>query len=353
MIRLRVSLGKNVYENIGWINPQTAQNLGLKEGNFLIESSFKVSPIRIVFSELVRENEISLPSHVMFKIGAVSGEERSFEVVDEIRQAKFAELYVVGVIHDWVDFFRNKGELVVALDDEVAIAPSTSVRVLDIEGASVGEVYRITKDTKIRLHFAGLMNMGIAIDSSRSMLERWKGIRKIDLAKDASKALLEYNLRKTAICAIFSYANDVDILLNWISIDPKLRWFMTVLIPRFVTDMIISETNERRLDEALEYIIEGFSKRNLGKKYLNTIVVFQAGETKVSENRIRDIIGELRAVSNGVWRSIWVGIGDEKFDNLRKIARMFGGKFIAGRTPAGLMKRVRETSDFRHIDGMW
>ncbi|GEM_PF-5340088 len=353
MFTLRVEPGKNVYENISWINPATAKELGLSKESIIIDADFRISPIRLVFNDLVRENEISLPMHIMYKLGAYAGEERRFEVVEEIKEAKKADIYVIGNIHDWIDHLYSNQHIYVTLDDEIAISPKTSVRILDIEGAEVGEVYRLTHRTKMRVQFAGLMNVAVAIDASSAMLEHWRDRRKVDIAKELSKILLEYNLRKTQNCAIFSFADDVDILLNWISIDPKLRWFMTALIPRFVTDMIIKDTSERNLEGALEMIMHSLEERNLGRNALNTILIIQAKDSKLGSSKIKEFVNRIDEISGGVWRTIWVGLGNEKFENLSKVASAFGGVFISAKTPSGIIKKARRLSDFRHIDRMW
>ena len=353
MFSLRVEPGKNVYENIGWVNPSTAKEIGIREGSVIIDAEFRVSPIRVVLNDLVREGEISLPIHIMYKLGAYAGEERKFELVEDIKDAERADVYVVGNMHDWIDYLYKNKHIYVTLDDEIAISPKTSIRILDIEGGGAGEVYRISHNTRIRIQFAGLMNIAVAIDSSVAMMERWGEKRKVDIAKELSKILLEYNLRKTLNCAIFSYADDVDILLNWISIEPKLRWFMTVLIPRFVTDMIIKETDERDLEAALETIIHGLEERDLGRSALNTILIIQAKDSKLNESKMKGFAKRMSEVSGGVWRTIWVGLGNENFENLRKAASIFGGKFITARTPPGIIKRARRMSDFRHVDRMW
>ncbi len=352
MIRLRVALGKNVYRNIGWINPNTAQQFGLDAGQIIIDDMFSIAPIRVEFSNLVREGEIALPMTIMYRLGLEIGEERTFRIIEDIRNAEEATVFVIGDISDWINFYREMTALYVVLDDEVPISPRASFRVIDIKGANAGEVYRITKDTKIELMFSGPMNLAVAIDASSSMLEYWNRHRKIDIAREISKVLLEYNLRRANNAAIFSYADDVDILLNWIAIDPKLRWFMTKLIPKFVTNMIISRVNEPNLELALEKIIESFKKRGLGGMALNCLLVIQARDVSVNDNVIKELVSEFSEISNGVWRTFWVGIG-RGFDNLARVAHMFGGIMLRAKTPLGLIKKCRGYADFRSVDEGW
>jgi len=353
MIRLRVALGKNVHRSVGWINPRTAEEYGISDGDVLIDADYCVSPIVVEFSELVRDGEIALPTTIMYRIGAYVGEERTFRKVEEPKEADDAVLFVVGDIMDWIDFYRQIDKIYAVLDDEIPISPRVSVRVIDIAGGEPGEVFVISKRTKIRLMFSGPTNLAIAIDASRSMLEVWDGVRKIDIVREISNVLLEYNLRKVQMCAIFSYAEDVDILMNWISIDPKLRWFMARLIPRFVTDMIIGRADRPNLCLALEKIVESFKRKNLGRKALNSILVIQAGESSVSEKKLKNIVSEFGEVSNGVWRTIWVGIGGSTFKGLETAARLFGGCLIRAKTPLGLIKRCRNFAEFRYVDRGW
>lgn len=353
MFKLRVSLGKNLHRNICWLNSKTAQNFGVGEGDIIIDSEYTVCPLRVEYNDLVREGEIALPTTIMFRLGAYIGEERYFKKVENTIDAKRVVFYVVGDIMDWIQYYRETSDLYVVLDDLIPVSPRVSVRVVDIEDGVAGEVYRISEKTNVELLFSGPMNLAIIIDASREMLKTWGNIRKIDLSKDISNILLEYNLRKAVNCAIFSISDDVDILLNWISIEPKLRWFMTKLIPRFVTDMIISSSDEVKIELALEYVLETFKKKNLGKRALNTILTIVSHDPSYDEKKIRNIFSEFREISNGVWRTIWVGIGDQEFKNLGKLAEFFGGQFIAAKTPSGLYKKCRDFADFRFIDKGW
>ena len=353
MIRLRVALGKNVHRNIGWINPDTASNFGINSGDILIDRSFGVAPFKVEFSDFVRDSEIALPMTILYRLGAEIGEEREFMVVDDVREASDVVLFVVGDILDWINYYREVQSIFFTLDDEIPVSPRTSVRVIDIDGAVPGEVYRLGKSTNIKLLFSGPINLAVAIDASSSMVGYWYKRRKIDIAREVSKVLLEYNLRKANNAAIFGYAEDIDILLNWISIDPKLRWFMTKLIPNFVTNMIISRIDYPNLELALEKIIESFKKRGLGGIALNSLLVIQATDVEVNENRIKELVNEFSEVSNGVWRTFWVGIGNEGFEYLGKVARMFGGILIKAKTPGGLIKKCRGFADFRFVDRGW
>ncbi len=353
MFKLKVSLGKNLHRSICWLNPKTATDLGISEGDIIIDSDYMICPLRVEYYDLVREGEIALPTTIMFRLGAYAGEERYFKKIDNIIDANRVVFYVVGEIMDWVQYYREANDFYVVLDDLIPVSPRVSVRVVDIENGETGHVYRVSKNTQVDLLFSGPMNLAIIIDGSKDMLKMWGKNRKIDLAREISNVLLEYNLRKAVNCAIFSIAEDVDILLNWISIDPKLRWFMTKLIPRFVTDMIISPSEETRLDIALEYVVESFKKKNLGQKALNSLLVIMARDPSFNERKIKNIFNEFKEVSNGVWRTIWVGIGNQKFENLKEIADIFGGKFISSRTPMGLYKKCRELADFRFVDRGW
>ncbi len=354
MFRLRVSHGKDVHRNICWINPDTARELGIKNGDIIIDADFGIAPLRVELSDLVKLGEIALPMTIMYRLGAYVGEERTFRLVGEAQEAKEVVLFVVGNIFDWLNYFRETNSIHITIDDEIPVSPRTSVRVIDIvDQVAPGEVYEITRRTKIRLIFSGPTNLAVAIDGSIAMLRPWRGRRRIDIAKEISKILLEYNLRKVNTVAIFSYAEDIDILLNWITIDPKLRGFMTKLIPNFVTDMIISRTEEPNLENALQKIIGSFRRRGLGGSALNSLLIIQASDPAVNENRIREIAQEFAEASNGVWRTFWVGIGGEEFSNLGLVAKVFGGRIITARTPLGLIKKCREYADFRHVDEGW
>ncbi len=342
---LNVLRGKERYEPLAEINPETLAELDLKEDDIVeIKGLEGTSPLIVKPQAQYPPNSIVLSPSIMFRYGLMDGDRVQLVKIEKVESASFVKLRVTGIFDEWIKHRNKLLGLPVTLDENISLSPELNVSVIDLKPfePNKNSAYLLSPETIVKTQYMGLYNFIVVMDQSKSMLDEWRGVKKFKIARSFFRKKIQYKIRRAANLSIITFAEEPMIYINWMPLKVDLRMMFQTVLER-IFESITPKPDLEYPDyiELLKFMYDHISRAN--PKYPPLILIISGKEYDYGEKEAAlNMLEKLKEKYGPYIKIAGVPIGPTyggRFQTLRSLTEKTGGVFIETKSPRDLLRK--------------
>ncbi len=342
---LSVLRGKEHYEPIVEMNPETLAELDLKEDDVVEIKDFEGTfPLIVKPQSQYPPNSIVIAPSIMYRYGLIDGEEVEIRKIEKLDEASFIKARITGTFKSWLDHRKKLLGMPVTLDQNISLSPELNVSIIDLKPYEPNDrkAYLITPETIVKTQYMGLYNFIVVMDQSKTMLDEWRGRKKYKIARAFFKRKIQYKIRRAANLSIITLAEEPMIYINWMPLKVDLRMMFQTILERIFENITPKQEyiypDYIELMKFLEKHLDGADPR-----YPPLILIISGKEYDYSEkDAALNMLERLKEKYGPYIKVVGVPIGPTyggRFQTLRTLTENTGGTFVEARSPLELIRK--------------